>query len=303
MAIEVFSGTSIPRELTTAAMEYLWAKWRTLNATGDLTLQRLTGESIYVKRANSAHMIASGDDFVYVYVGEAIQHAADQNLTGTLLSDNDNPLAKEFAAVYRQVAQRMLPAFVRFTGTRRQTGELWQRLIMPIKIGNGTVCLFIYSELVNHQMEVYDQLFRTAPDAMIIACPMVNDVGHTTDGWVIMMNDRARDVLKFEGSIGNMRLSQIPQFAGIDFWGRVYAPKTANVQASLGTSEFEIELMRFPHVFGLRLKPKDAVKDAVAVVSEPVTLAPAEQTPTEAPALERSRIEGPTPWVMGSYTP
>jgi PAS domain-containing protein len=299
MAIEVFSGTSIPRELTTAAMEYLWAKWRTLHATGDLTLQRLTGESACVKRANSAHMIASGDDFIYVYVGEAIQQAADENLTGTLLSENGNPLAKEFAAVYRQVAQRMQPAFVRFTGTRRQTGELWQRLIMPIKIGDGTVCLFIYSELINHQMEVYDQLFRTAPDAMIIACPMVNDVGHTTDGWVIMMNDRARDVLKFEGSIGNMRLSQIPQFAGIDFWGRVYAPKTANAQAPLGIADFEIELMRFPHVFGLRLRPKDAV----VKTTETVTLAPAEPARTEAPALERTRIEAPTPWGMGSYTP
>ena len=71
MAIEVFSGTSIPRELTTAAMEYLWAKWRTLHATGDLTLQRLTGESACVKRANSAHMIASGDERL-TFAGDAV---------------------------------------------------------------------------------------------------------------------------------------------------------------------------------------------------------------------------------------
>ncbi|MFT6669421.1 MAG: hypothetical protein ACJAVZ_000875, partial [Afipia broomeae] len=35
MAIEVFNGTSIPRELTTAAMEFLWVKWKTLNDTND----------------------------------------------------------------------------------------------------------------------------------------------------------------------------------------------------------------------------------------------------------------------------
>ena len=299
MAIEVFSGTSIPRELTTAAMEYLWAKWRTLHCTGELTLQRLTEESDYVRRANTAQMMQVGDDFVYVYVGEAMQKAAAENLTGTLLSANQNPLAKEFAAAYRQVVQRMQPAFVRFTGTRSQSGQLWQRLIMPIRIGDNAVCLFIYSELINHQSEVYDQLFRTAPDAMIIACPMINDVGHTTDGWIIMMNDRAREVLKFEGSIGNLRLSQIPQFAGIDFWGRIYAPKTANAQAPLGTTDFEIELMRFPHLFGLRLRPRVAMVQ----VEEPVSLAPSEPTPTEAPTLERSRIASPAPWGMGSYTP
>ncbi|KQW19424.1 hypothetical protein ASC80_18765 [Afipia sp. Root123D2] len=289
MAIEVFSGTSIPRELTTAAMEFLWAKWRTLQATGGLTLQRLTEESDCVLRTNSAHMMPVGDDFIYIYVGETIQHAAGENRTGTLLSANKNPLAKEFAAVYRQVVQRMQPAFVRFTGTRSQNGQLWQRLVMPIAIGDGAVCLFIYSELISHQMEVYDQLFRTAPDAMIIACPMVNDVGHTTDGWVTMMNDRAREVLKFEGSIGNLRLSQVPQFAGIDFWGRIYAPKASAAMAPLSTADFDIELMRFPHVFGLRLRPREAVVQ----VTEPVSLAP----------LERARVEGPTPWITGSYTP
>ncbi|WP_458758933.1 hypothetical protein ACSVBT_21175 [Afipia sp. TerB] len=292
MAIEVFSGTSIPRELTTAAMEYLWAKWRTLHGTGELTLQRLTEESGYVQRANISQMMQAGDDFVYVYVGDAMQKAAGENLTGTLLSANQNPLAKEFAAAYRQVTQRMQPAFVRFTGTRTQNGQLWHRLIMPIRIGDNAVCLLIYSELVNHQMEVYDQLFRTAPDAMIIACPMINDVGHTTDGWVIMMNDRAREVLKFEGSIGNLRLSQIPQFAGIDFWGRIYAPKTANAQAPLGSADFEIELMRFPHVFGLRLRPKAAAVE-IPQVDEPVTLAP----------LERTRTDAAVPWGVGSYTP
>ena len=64
MAIEVFSGTSIPHELTTATMEYLWAKWRTLHGTGELTLQRLTEESGYVQRANISQMMQAGDDFV-----------------------------------------------------------------------------------------------------------------------------------------------------------------------------------------------------------------------------------------------
>jgi hypothetical protein len=52
-------------------------------------------------------------------------------------------------------------------------------------------------------------------------------------------------------------------------------------------------------VFGLRLKPKDAA----AQIVDTVPLAPAEPARAETPALERSRVEGPTPWVMGSYTP
>ncbi len=262
MAIEVFSGTSIPRELATAAMEFLWAKWKTLHDTNDLTIQRLTEECSYKLRANSIHMISVGDDFAYTYVGEAIQAASHDKLAGSLLSQLSNPLKGEFADVYRQVGKRMAPAFIRYTGGRSQSGQIWQRLVLPIRIADGAVMLVIYSELISYQLEVYEHLFRTAPDAMVIASPIANDVGHTTDGWIVMMNDRARQLLHFDGSIGNMRLTQLPQFAGVDIWGRLYAPKSAAAATPVTTAEFNVEIMRFPHVFGLRLSPKTGTLDA-----------------------------------------
>jgi PAS domain-containing protein len=270
MAIEVFNGTSIPRELTTAAMEFLWVKWKTLHDTNDLTLQRLTEECSYQLRANSTHMMSVGDDFVYMYVGDAVQAAASENLAGMALSQTTtNPLKREFADVYRQVAKRLAPAFIRFTASWSQSGQLWQRLVLPIRIADGAIMLMIYSELINHQTEVYEHLFRTAPDAMIIACPISNDVGHTIDGWVVMMNDRARQLLNFDGSIGNLRLTQLPQFAGVDIWGRLYAPKSAAAATPVTTTDFNVEIMRFPHVFGLRISPKFGKLDVKEVTLVP----------------------------------
>ncbi|MBX9711561.1 MAG: hypothetical protein K2X60_11055 [Xanthobacteraceae bacterium] len=269
MALEVFSGSSIPRELTTAAMEFLWAKWKTLHATGDLTSQRLTEESSYPLRDHCVFMMSVGDDFAYTYVGQAIQKATGRNLSGTLLSASDNPLSRDYASVYRQVASRMQPVCMRYTSPRKQNGQIWQRLVLPVRIAENSVLIVIYSELISHHMEVYDHLFRTAPDAMVIACPINNDVGHTTDGWVLMMNDSARELLGFTGSIGNMRLSGLQQFASIDFWGRLYdAPKSV-ITAPLTAAGFDIELMRFPHVFGLKLRPR-----ALAPVRETVSLVP-----------------------------
>jgi hypothetical protein len=268
MALEVFNGTSIPRELATEAMEFLWAKWKTLHATNDLTLQRLTEECSYNLRVNSVYLMSVGDDFVYLYVGQATQAATSGRLlAGTLLSQSDNPLAHEFAKVYRETARKLTPTFLRFTGARAQNGQLWQRLVLPIRIADGAVILVIYSELINHQTEVYDQLFRTAPDAMMIACPITNDVGHATDGWVVMMNDRAREVLNFTGSIGNLRLNKLPQFAGVDLWARLYAPKSAAVTA-IDIKDFNLEIMRFPHVFGLKIRPKLVEESDVTLVPE-----------------------------------
>lgn len=271
MALEVFSGSTIPRELTTAAMEYLWAKWKTLHATGGLTVQRLTEESTYPLRTNCVFMATLKDDFVYMYVGEAMQKAIGHDLTGSLLSDNDNPLSREYTAVYRKVSAHMQPVCMRYTSPRTQNGQIWLRLVLPIRIADDAVFLVVYSELISHHREVYDHLFRTAADAMIVACPISNEAGHTTDGWVIMMNDNARSLLKFNGSIGNLRLSEMPQFAGIDFWGRLYAPKGSSPLSALTTPDFDIELMRFPHLFGLRLRAK-----AVVQISDAGALVPAD---------------------------
>jgi PAS domain-containing protein len=213
-----------------------------------------------------------GDDFSYIYVGEALQAAANENLAGTLLSDNPSPLKREFVEVYRQVAKRLTPAFIRFTGTRSENGELWQRLVLPIPLAGGAVILMMYSELINHQMEVYEHLFRAAPDAMVVACPITNDAGHTIDGWVVMMNDRARHLLNFDDGIGNLRLTELPQFANIGLWDRLHAPKPSAASAIM-TADFEVDVMRFSHVFGLRIRPK-----AETIRDETVTLAPDHQT-------------------------
>lgn len=48
----------------------------------------------------------------------------------------------------------------------------------------------------------------------------------------------------------------LPQFAGVDIWGRSYAPKSAAAVTPVTTAGFPVEIMRFPHVFGLRLSLK-----------------------------------------------
>ncbi len=254
MALEIFNGTSIPREFATAAMEFLWAKWKVLVTTGGLSVQRLIEETSHELRPNLTCLLGHGDDFIYVYVGDVVANESGTSHPGALLSKNTNPLAKEFAEVYRRAAQTLKPSFVRFTNSRSQSGTIWQRLILPVRLADNVVLLAVYTELISHRLEIYDHLFRTAADAMIIACPIANDVGHTVDGWVLMMNDAARERLRFSGSIGNLRLSNLPQFRDINIWGRLYAPKGASIE--LKTLEFDLELMRFPRAFGLRLRPK-----------------------------------------------
>jgi PAS domain-containing protein len=268
MAIEVFQGGSIPRELTSGAMEFLWAKWRALNATGGLSLQRLTEESSYQLAANSTYMITVGDDFVFMYIGEAIQAEAGTNRTGQLISRSDNPIARDLLAVYRQSAKTLMPSFVRFSGARNGR-RIWQGLVLPIKLAPGTVLLVCYSELISHQSEVCEHLFQTSRDAMLIASPIANEAGDVLDGWVVMMNDAAREFLGFQDSIGNLRLKHLPLVKDLEFRFKLHPPVAPGSVTTVTNGDgYAAEIIRFAHVFAMRLTGEGKGKAPASAVQE-----------------------------------
>jgi PAS domain-containing protein len=264
MAIEVFQGSTIPREFTTARLEYIWAKWRTLHATGALTVHRLMDDSSPSLHPHCAYLMPVGDDFAYTYVGESMQNAIFRSgPTATLLSDGTSPVVRDLAGIYRRVVRDMSPAFARYTSRSSAPGTMWHNAILPVRISGDSVILVCCYEEVSYQMEVYEHLFRTAPDALAIACPITNDAGHVTDGWVLMMNDRAREMLNFHGPLANLRLRALDDFNGIDLWGRIYAPRPVS-NLLIMAQKFDIEIIRFPHVLGLRLKAASVAAPSLA---------------------------------------
>jgi hypothetical protein len=272
MAIEVFQGGSIPRELSSGAMEFLWAKWKTLHATGGLTFQRLLEESHLPLRTNLICIVQSGDDFVYMYVGKAVQASMGLDPTGRLLSTSDNPITHDLLEVYRHAARTGAPSFVRFAGSD-DSGRIRQGLVLPITLAPNTVLLVGYSEEISLQSEVCEYLFRGADDAMVIASPITDDVGNVIDGWVVMMNDAARDLLNFRDGIGNLRLKNLPQLQGFSLDFKLHPPVPLGTRSRLVPVQgLGGEVIRFTCAFALRLNRLDVCGD------------PARDAPALAPA-------------------
>jgi hypothetical protein len=272
MAIEVFQGGSIPRELSSGAMEFLWAKWKTLNATNSLSFQRLLEESHLPVRANLICMLQTGDDFIYMYVGKALQGWMGVNPTGWSLSASGNPVSRDLLEVYRQSAKTGTPSFVRFA-TSRGSGNLLQGLVLPIRLTAETALVIGYAEESNLQSDVCEFLFQTSTEAMMIASPIANDVGDVLDGWVVMMNDAARELLDFRDGIGNLRLKHLPQLQKFNFGFKLHPPVPAGTRSRLAPAHgLNAEVIRFAHTFALRLS---RVTVALPTSNEAPTLAPA----------------------------
>jgi hypothetical protein len=256
-------------------MEFLWAKWKTLSSTNDLTLQRLTEESNHALRDNSSFMMSVGQDpsnldFVHMYVGREIQHALGYNPTGQMLSTSDSPVAQDLLELYRHAAKHLVPSFVRTTGPRFRSGEIWQGLTLPIKLADGVVILVCYSEQVSHHREVYEYLFQNSPEAMLVASAISNDVGDAVDGWVVMVNDAARRLLNFTDGIGSLRVKHLAQFADLDLSFKLHPPVRPGTSVrTVQGPQFEVEIVRFINVFAILMRPPG--------VQRPVSLATAPQ--------------------------
>ena len=179
-------------------------------------------------RANSTYMLSAGDDFVYMYVGDAIQAIIRFNPTGRCCRCRKVRSRATCSACYHQAARTLVPSFVRFSSARNSR-QIWQGLVLPIKLAPGTVLLVCYTELISHQSEVCEHLFQTSREAMLIASPIANEMGEVTDGWVVMMNDAARDLLDFRDSTGNLRLKQLQRLQGLELRFKLHPP------AAIGT--------------------------------------------------------------------
>jgi hypothetical protein len=93
---------------------------------------------------------------------------------------------------------------------------------------------------------------------MIVASPIANELGDVTDGWVVMMNDAARELLDFQAGLSNLRLKHLPALQGIDMRFRLHPPVPDGSISRAASPEIDAEVIRFAHAFALRLTRQGA---------------------------------------------
>jgi len=259
MTIEVFPTASIQQEILAPASEYLLAKWKTLKQTGALTLQRLTEEGSYEIADNSIYMIETGGDFAFLYVGQNVQKEIGRNPTGQLLSMSASPLAFDLPVVYSRAITSDQPLMVRYTTMREDHCTLWQRLILPVRIGNITL-LVCYSEVISSREDIFNYLVEVSPSALIVFYGTRNEAQRLDDGWILLANARARAMVDSEEVIAGRRLREFERFAADDFWVILrQAVAAAHPRAPAQHGDMAFEVIKFQHMIALRI-PDQAVR-------------------------------------------
>jgi hypothetical protein len=260
MAIELSYGAAIQSATTSAAIKFLVSKWSALNAAGKLNVQLLTDGS-YDVPSKSLYMVAMADDFLFMHVGANVRDAIGQDFTGQLLSSIGDQVSRDLHEAYVATVKYRAPIYVRFTSPRTENVLLWERLILPLPVGpNGTI-LVCYSEVMSHQTEVFEYVFMHSPVPMLTIYPIFAPDGLLDDGWIVLINQLAREVFGVPDASGNSRLRELKTFQRADFWAEIASlypqsdpPGTVSNLSPLGDKYCTL-LVRIKHLALLRFQP------------------------------------------------
>jgi hypothetical protein len=260
MAIELSYGAAIVTATTSPAIKFLISKWSALNAAGKLDIQLLT-EGSYDVPSKSLYMIPIGDDFLYMHVGAKVRESLGNDFTGRLLSTIGDQVSRDLHDAYAATIKYRGPIYVRFTSPRPENVLLWERIILPVPVGPNGAILVCYSEVMSHQAEIYEYVFMHSPIPMLTIYPIFAPDGALDDGWIVLINQLAREVFAVPDITGNRRLRELKAFQRPDFWADIAAlypqsdpPGTVSLLSPLG-DKYHTLLVRMKHLALMRFQP------------------------------------------------
>lgn len=261
MAIELSHGAAIQSTTSSSAIKFLTSKWGALNAAGKLNIQLLT-EGSYDVPSRSLYMVTVGDDFLYMHVGAKVREALGNDFTGRLLSSIGDQVSRDLHEAYAATVRFGAPIYVRFTSPLTNNVLLWERVILPLPAGPNGTMLVCYSEVMSHQSEVYEYVFMHSPIPMLTIYPIFAPDGALDDGWIVLINNVAREVFGVQDAVNNRRLRELKAFQRPDFWAEIAAlhpqsdpPGTVSDLSPIGDKYCTL-LVRLKHLVLLRFQPR-----------------------------------------------
>ena len=131
-------------------------------------------------------LVAQGTDFRYEYYGAEIARHSQFDMTGKLVSEFGGEVGDFFKARYQEVVDKRQPLYTVHYADRAKSVLTWERLIMPVDTGNGSIGLLVYNTPLESRFVLLEAVLDATNDGILALRPIFDDAGMRTD-WLVMM--------------------------------------------------------------------------------------------------------------------
>ncbi|MBI3435939.1 MAG: hypothetical protein HY056_12820 [Proteobacteria bacterium] len=205
--VQSWKGDAIADLLGAAELGHLYRRWMMQAETQLPRLNEFLGQDSQ-KMLNGAMMLLQvPHDFLFLYQGAESIKIIGRNFTGSLHSEQKHAVGVAIRTVYEAVITTGQPHYLRYVANFSEQHFCIESLVLPIAGDErrSSNLLLAYSAALDDKIDVLKAIFDHSLIGMIAALPSRSAKGDVSGGQILMINPRARSILKLPQSLEKVR--------------------------------------------------------------------------------------------------
>jgi PAS domain-containing protein len=196
--VQSWSGANIARLIKSRELAQALERWRYMVASRLPRLNEFVGYDPNQALLNAMLLVPTGNDLLFVHHGAGVAKIIGTNFTGKLHSELVTPTSIAINAVYLKSVATGQAFYLRFVSSFSQQHFCIEQIILPLAADDRRQVglVLIYSAPMDYQLEVLKGIFERSPIGKIAAVADYDESGKLQDGRVLLINARARAILK-----------------------------------------------------------------------------------------------------------
>lgn len=247
--VQYWTGADISIEFNSERLTSAHRAWAAVSAADIPRLSEILDSDARAAANDHLLYLRVKDDYLVVSQGNDHLRHIGHDMRGHMLSEIQTPIARVIKDLHDQCLAEKQAIYIRFVSDLASENIYWESLKLPLRADDAGQAHMImnYSIPIDNKTDILQMVLDRAPVAMIAAVPL-GEVRGSIDGRIIMVNSRAKQLLKFDecGSRVQYIRELVPWLRDVSGWTRtgikVEGPKTRIHYADKSAQRFVVTM-------------------------------------------------------------
>lgn len=206
--VRAWIGAKIPELVHSPDLLRLHTRWMALIGNKLPRLNELLGAEQDSVLKDSMLLLCLLNDFTFIHHGPSAVKMIGTNLTGILLSERNTAIARAVQKVYLKCVALAEPFYVRHVASNASNQHFFlEQIVLPLAVDERREvgCVLVYNAPLDDKNDVLKAVFERSQIGMIAASSTHDDTGRLQDGRILLINARARAILKLPESMDRIQ--------------------------------------------------------------------------------------------------
>jgi len=198
--VQYWMGSDIAVEIGAERLLAVYSAWNARAKSGLPGLRDLLQSEARQADADLLLFLKLDDDYLVVSQGADRARHIGRDVRGQSMLEIGKSIGPVLKELFDTCLAQQTAISARFVSELAFDSVYWEALFLPLKGENSGRTRFIasYATPIDNKTDVLQMVLDRSPTGMIVAVPIGLSRGDQTDGRIILINARAKEMLKFD---------------------------------------------------------------------------------------------------------